>query len=117
VQLEPNHHEVRALFPALVDEALAEKQAVALRAHLDDCSACRAGWTSYARTVKRVREVEREKAPAELSSTILRRVRRRRWHGLRALERIQAEYRVPYEIAVPILLGAALVAFALLLLQ
>ena len=117
MQLEPNHREVRNLFPALVDEALAEKEVVRVRAHLDDCSECRAGWDSYSRAVKLVRGVEREQAPPELAANILRRTRARRWKGLRALERAQSDFRVPAEVVVTILVGAAVVALVLLLLQ
>jgi len=114
VQLELSHREARNLFPALLDEELAEQEASRLQAHLVDCTECRSGWEGYSRAVKTVRELPREKAPPELAGNIMRRVRRRRFQGLRAFERAQADYRVPYEVILPILLAAA-VAAALLL--
>jgi predicted anti-sigma-YlaC factor YlaD len=114
VQLDLSHGEARNLFPALLDEALADGEASRLTAHLADCAECRSGWEGYSRAVKVVREVKREKAPPELAGNILRRVRRRRFRALQALERAQADYRVPYEVIVPILLAVA-VAVAVLL--
>lgn len=112
MQVEISHREAKSLFPALIDEELADKEASRLKAHLDGCSECRAGWDRYARAVTLVRKVEKEKAPPALASNILRRVRRRRFSGLRVLDRAQADYRVPYEVFLPVLVGAIAAALA-----
>ncbi len=117
MQLQLSHREARNLFPALLDEELAEQEASRLQAHLVDCAECRTGWEGYSRAVKVVRQVEREKAPPELAGNILRRVRRRRFQGLRAFDRAQADYRVPYEVIVPILLAVAVAVVVLIGMQ
>jgi len=113
VQLDLSHREATNLFPALIDQELADREAARLKAHLDGCVECREDWDRYSRAVTLVRKVEREPAPPALTSTILRRVRRRRFRGLRALEFFDSNYRFPYEVLLPILL-AALVAALLL---
>lgn len=109
MQLELSHREASRMFPALIDEDLGETDALKLRSHLDGCESCRTGWQRYERTVKQVRDVPRERAPANLATAILLRSRRRR-SGLRALARVQVEYRVPFEVIIPILLGALVAA-------
>ena len=85
MQVELSHKEAKSLFGALVDEELPKKDELRLRSHLDSCVDCRSGWQRYERAVKVVRGVQREKAPPALASTILRRVRRNRFHDMRAL--------------------------------
>ncbi|TSC22760.1 anti-sigma factor [Corallococcus sp. Z5C101001] len=109
-----DHLQTKALFLALVDEALPAPQEQAVRSHLDGCEECRQGWDQYARTVERVRTVEREKAPPALASLIAGRVRRQRRFGLRGLHLAHAHHRFPVEVLIPLLLAAAVAAFLLM---
>ena len=113
VDVEPrlSHREARALFLALADDELPAPKAQAVRTHLDGCDDCRKGWEGYARTVQRLKDVEREKAPPALATQVMNRVRHQRRFGLRALHTAHAHYRVPVEILIPLLLGAAVAAF------
>jgi predicted anti-sigma-YlaC factor YlaD len=114
VEPQLNHREARDLFLALADEELPEPQAKAVRSHLDGCEECRAGWDRYARTVQRVRKVEREKAPPVMASLVLNRVKRERRFGLRKLHWAHTHYRFPVEVLIPLLLAAAVAAFLVL---
>jgi predicted anti-sigma-YlaC factor YlaD len=111
VEAQLNHREAKDLFFALADEELPEPQAQAVRTHLDGCDECRAGWDRYARTVQRVRKVEREKAPPVMASLVLNRVKRERRFGLRKLHLAYTYHRFPVEILIPLLLAAAVAAF------
>ncbi len=112
VEPQLNHREAKALFFALADEELPEPQAQAVRSHLDGCDECRAGWDRYAKTVQRVRQVEREKAPPVMASLVMNRVKReRRFGGLRKLHLAHTYHRFPVEILIPLLLAAAVAAF------
>ncbi|HYX90792.1 MAG TPA: zf-HC2 domain-containing protein [Myxococcaceae bacterium] len=110
-----SHEEARRLFGARVDEELPSREEEKLRAHLDACGDCRAGWERYERAVTVVRRVEREKAPPSLATSILRRIRRQRIEGLRGLHRAHLNHRVPMEAALPVLLGIALAVVLMLL--
>jgi len=112
VSAELSHGEARSLFPALVDRELGEPDEVRLRAHLEICDDCRTGWTRYERAVEKVRSLERVRAPKTFASQVLLRSRRRR--GLRAIARAEADYRLPTEIIIPVLI-AALVALVIFL--
>ncbi|RKH18640.1 zf-HC2 domain-containing protein [Corallococcus sp. CA047B] len=109
-----DHREARALFLAFADEELPAPQAQAVQSHLDDCVECRQGWDRYARTVQRVRTMEREKAPPALASLVAGRVRRQRRFGLRGLHLAHANHRFPVEVLIPLLLAAAVGAFLLM---
>ncbi len=109
------HREAQRLFFALADDELASEEKTQLTEHLEECGDCRAGWDRYARTMDRVRSVEREKAPAALASMIVRRARRRRPFGLRALHNAHANYRFPVEAVIPLLLGVAMAAMLVLM--
>lgn len=109
-----DHQEVRGLFGALLDEELTDGKAASVREHLDGCTDCRIGWDRYARAIELVRKVAREKAPPSLASTILWRVRREGLFGARGLVRAHAHYRVPIEVMLPVVLGAAIAALILL---
>jgi anti-sigma factor RsiW len=111
VEPQLNHREAKDLFFALADEELPEPQAQAVRSHLDGCDECRAGWQRYAKTVQRMREVEREKAPPVMASLVMNRVKRERRFGLRKLHLAYTYHRFPVEILIPILLAAAVAAF------
>ncbi|RKH01437.1 anti-sigma factor family protein [Corallococcus carmarthensis] len=114
--LEPrlDHREARALFLALADEELPAPQEQAVRSHLDGCEECRQGWDRYARTVERVRSVDRERAPPALATLVAGRIRRQRRFGLRGLHLAHANHRFPVEILIPLLLAAAVGAFLLM---
>ncbi|WP_144370144.1 anti-sigma factor family protein [Myxococcus stipitatus] len=109
-----NHREARALFLALADDELPAPQAQAVRSHLDGCDECRHGWEGYSRTVRRLQNVEREKAPPALASVVMTRVRRQRRFGLRGLHMAHMQHRFPVEILIPILLAVAVAAFLVL---
>lgn len=106
-----NHREARALFLALADDELPAPKAQAVRTHLDGCDDCRKGWEGYTYTLQRLKGVEREKAPPALASRVMNRVRRQRRFGLRGLHTTHMHYRVPVEILIPLLIGAAVAAF------
>jgi hypothetical protein len=108
-----SHSEAKALFLAAVDEDLAEKEALQLRTHLDECGQCKNNWERYSRGVSRVKGVDREQAPPGLASMIVRRIRRRRF-GSRNLALAHAHYRVPVEVIIPLLLGVLVAAFLVL---
>ncbi len=112
---ELSHREAQRLFFAFADDELASEEKTRLTLHLEDCDRCREGWDRYARTVERVRGVDREKAPAALASLIARRARRRRPFGLRAMQLAHAQYRVPVEAVIPLLLGVAVAALLVLM--
>lgn len=105
------HHQAQALFLDLVDEALPAEQEQAVRLHLQGCGECQAGWERYARTVQRVRQVERERAPPGLATQVMGRVRRQRRLGLKGLHLAHAHHRLPVEVLIPLLLAAAVLAF------
>jgi predicted anti-sigma-YlaC factor YlaD len=115
VQLSLSHEEARNLFGARVEEELPSRKEEQLRAHLDACRDCRAGWERYARAVTVVRRVGREKAPPSLAASILRRVRRRRIEGLRGVHRAHLDHRVPVEAVIPVLLGIGVAVVLMLL--
>ncbi|HSP79086.1 MAG TPA: zf-HC2 domain-containing protein [Myxococcaceae bacterium] len=106
-----NHRETRSLFLALADEELPAEKARAVRQHLDGCGECQQGWQQYARTVHRLRGVEREKAPPALASLVMTRVKRQRRFGLKGLHRMHLHHRFPVEVLIPLLLAAAVAAF------
>lgn len=106
-----NHREARALFLELADDELPAPKAQAVRTHLDGCDDCRKGWEGYTYTLQRLKGVEREKAPPALASLVMNRVRRQRRFGLRGLHTTHMHYRVPVEILIPLLIGAAVAAF------
>ena len=114
MELQLTHRDATRLFPALIDQELAEVEQVRLREHLDGCDACRQGWERYSRAVGKVRSLERERAPAALATVIARRVRRRRTFAGRGLALAHANYRVPFEVIIPILLGVLVAALLLL---
>jgi predicted anti-sigma-YlaC factor YlaD len=111
VSLQLSHREARSLFPALIDAELDTSQELGLRSHLDGCDECRGGWSRYERAVEMVRGIERKKAPPALATQILRRVQRKKPRGLRAIANVHSQYRVPYEIIIPILLAALAAAW------
>jgi predicted anti-sigma-YlaC factor YlaD len=115
VNAQLSHREAQRLFFAFADDELPSEDETRLTLHLEECGSCRAGWDRYARTVDRVRGVEREKAPAALATLIVRRARRRRTFGLRAIQLAHAQYRFPVEAAIPLLLGAAVAALLVLM--
>ena len=108
------HHEARARFLDLADAALSPPEAEAVHSHLRACRDCAAGWQAYAATVQAVRTLPREAAPPSLASDVLARVQRRR-QGQRGLALAHARLRVPAEMALPLLLAAAVAALLLLL--
>jgi len=111
--MEPSttHQQYRSMFPALVDEELDGDLVTNLRAHLEICAECRNGWKRYERAVTLVRNVPREKAPAALSTVILRRIRRRKSAERRKEHVLALAYRTPYSVAIPIILALAIAAF------
>jgi hypothetical protein len=109
VQAELTHREAQNLFGAFVDQELEAPQERSLKAHLDDCRECRTGWERYARVVNGARTLDKETAPAGLAAVILRRVRRRRI-GARSLAMAHANYRIPAEMIIPVVIAAAVAA-------
>ncbi len=114
MQAQLSHQEAKGLFLAALDEELAARDQARLHAHLDQCGDCRTGYQRYAQVVSRVQSIERERAPQQLSTVIMRRVRRRRLFGARGLALAHAQYRVPVEAIIPVLLGVLMAAFLVL---
>ena len=114
MQTQLSHGEAKSLFLAALDDELPDREEERLQQHLDSCDDCRVGWDRYARTVARVRKVEKERAPEHLASMIVRRTRRRRF-GHRAIHAAHIQYRVPVEAVIPVLLGALVAAFLVLI--
>jgi anti-sigma factor RsiW len=111
MSVQLSHRETRALFIALADEELPAEQARQVQSHLEGCGECQRGWQAYAGSLRRVRGVERERAPANLTSSVMTRVKRERRFGLRRLHLAHANYRLPVEILIPVLLAAAVAAY------
>ena len=115
MEAQLSHREAKGLFLAALDEELAEREQKRLRAHLDECQDCRSGWDRYAKVVKRVKKLEREKAPLSLASMIMRRVRRRRIFNHRGMFLAYSNYRVPVEAIIPVLIGVLVAAFLVMM--
>jgi predicted anti-sigma-YlaC factor YlaD len=115
VEAQLSHREAKGLFLAALDEDLADREERKLRAHLDSCQDCRSGWDRYAKVIKRVKKVEREKAPKTLASLIIRRVRRRRIFNHRGVLAAYQNYRVPVEAIIPVLIGVLVAAFLVMM--
>ncbi|MDQ3265483.1 MAG: zf-HC2 domain-containing protein [Myxococcota bacterium] len=109
-----SHTAAREYFPALIDQELDPAAEAKVRGHLVECPPCRQGFLKYERAVEKVRGLQREKAPDALATMILHRTRKRR-HGLRAIVRAHENYRMPYEIILPILLAAVIAALMVML--
>ncbi|MBL8952589.1 MAG: hypothetical protein JNK82_17550 [Myxococcaceae bacterium] len=108
-------HEVEELFAGAVDGSLSGSDGARLEAALAADAGLKARFERYQKTIALLKGAPREKAPAALASTIMRRVRRRRGHERRSMGMQQAMYRVPVEVIIPLLLGvmvAALLFFA-----
>ncbi len=116
MSLELSHREARNLFFAFADDEIAQTEEARLRDHLSDCGDCRVRWDRYAKTVRVVKELSRERAPPALASMIVRRARRnRRMFGTRGLTLAHAHYRVPVETIIPVLIGAMVALFLVML--
>lgn len=109
-----SHRETKALFVALADEELPAEKAREVRSHLDGCGECQQGWQRYSSTVLRLRQVEKQKAPPALASLVMTRVKRQRRFGLKRLHLVHAQYRLPVEILIPLLIAAAVGAYLMM---
>ncbi|QRO01129.1 zf-HC2 domain-containing protein [Archangium violaceum] len=109
-----SHRETKALFIALADEELPAEKEQAVRSHLEECGECQKGWQSYSSTVLRLRKVEKEKAPPALTSMVMTRLKRQRRFGLKRLHLAHAQYRLPVEVLIPLLIAAAVGAFLIM---
>ena len=78
MRTELSKAEVERLFVAAADDALGEHDAVRLRAGLDDDDVLKGRFSKYQNAIALLKKAPKEKAPAALSSVIMRRVRRRR---------------------------------------
>lgn len=103
--------EVERLFVGAVDEALLEGDAAKLTQALARDGALKGDYERYARAVAALKSSPPTRAPDALASMVLRRVRRRR--GLARRLPWSAEYRVPAEVLVPILLAVMVALFLL----
>ncbi len=111
MRTELSKTEVERLFVAAADDALGERDAVRLSAGLADDSELKGRFNKYQQAIALLKKAPKEKAPAALSSVIMRRVRRRRLWGRNSLHTVHMQYRVPVEIIVPILIGVLVAAF------
>ncbi|WP_257461168.1 anti-sigma factor family protein [Archangium lipolyticum] len=109
-----SHRETKALFIALADEELSAEKEQAVRSHLEGCGECQKGWQSYSSTVLRLRKVEKEQAPPALASMVMTRLKRQRRFGLKRLHLTHAQYRLPVEVLIPLLIAAAVGAFLIM---
>lgn len=108
---QPSHDEIRDLFMAAMDEELTPLDSERLTAHLEGCRDCRQGFERYAGTVRRLRNVPRERAPRGLLGTVQWRLRRQQG-GVRARHWRELQRRAPVEVvgAVVLLVAAAVAA-------
>ncbi len=113
MQRELTKAEVERLFLGAVDDALDSSDAEAFRQVLAGDSELKVRFEKYTGAVKALKELPREKAPASLASTILRRTKRRR-SMFRSMAEHEASYRVPVEVIIPLLLAAVVAAFLLM---
>ncbi len=111
MRTELSKAEVERLFVQAADDALAEGDAIRLRAGLDDDDELKLRFDKYRKTIALLKKAPKEKAPPVLASVIMRRVRRRRLWGRNSTHTLHMQYRVPVEIIVPILLGVMVAAF------
>ena len=111
MRTELSKAEVERLFVGAADDALGERDAVRLRAGLDGDEELKGRFDKYQNAIALLKKAPKEKAPAALSSVIMRRVRRRRVWGRNSLHTFHMNYRVPVEVIVPILIGVLVAAF------
>ncbi len=108
------HQDAQALFAPMVDHELAPDQEAELKSHLEHCPECQHGFEKYSRAVSLVRSVGRERAPAEFTQQVLKRIRkRRRWHGMQVFESMG----MPSQAGIAVLIAAAIAAVVVLLLK
>lgn len=108
------HQEVIELFSPYVDAALPAAEEARLEAHLAACEPCRLEYGAFAEAVSLVRELPRHKLPAAFSRRVLARTRAERRRRLREVR--AAMLPVPAEIALPVVLLAAVAAVVVLVL-
>ena len=111
VRTELSKSELDRLFAGAVDEALADRDEVLFKAQLDASVELRGKFESYQRAVSLLKKAPKEKAPAAMSSLIMRRVKRRRNFDRRATLMAQAQSLVPAQVLIPILIGVMVAAF------
>jgi len=111
VRTQLSKAEVERLFLAAADDALADRDAVRLRAGLDEDAELKGHFDKYQSAIALLKKAPKERAPASLSTVIMRRVRRRRLWGRNSLHTMHMQYRVPVEVIVPILIGVLVAAF------
>jgi anti-sigma factor RsiW len=109
VRRELSKAEVERLFVGAVDDALPDRDAVQLNAGLDADPSLKTDYQRYARAVALLRRQPKEPAPPGLAGLVLRRVRRRRGAARRLAQ--QADYRLPAEIIVPLMLAVLVALF------
>ncbi len=97
--------EVEKLFVGAIDGVIPGAE----RAQLENDAELKGDFEKYERAVKLLRESPREEAPEMLSSMVMRRVRRRR--GTAKQVTTYADYRLPVEVIIPLLLAALVVVF------
>ena len=104
--------EIRDLFSARADEALAAAERAALDAHLRTCADCAREWQRFAATISLLRAVEPARAPAGFVDRV-RAVRPQPWY--RRLARtilVPWPVKLPLEVAAVVLVaGLAVVIF------
>jgi len=103
--------ELERLFLGAVDKSLGDRDEVVLKASLDAAPELKSRFSKYEKVVSLLKRAPKEKAPEALASMILRRSRRRRVFDRRGLQTAYAQYRVPAEVLIPILLGVLVAAF------
>jgi anti-sigma factor RsiW len=112
VRRELSKTEVERLFLGAVDGALAAADAATLEEELRSDPELKARFDRYRKAVGLLRGAPKEKAPEALASLILRRTRRRRFQ-VRARD-LQAAYRVPAEVVIPLVIAVLVALFMLL---
>lgn len=113
MQRELTKAEVERLFLGAVDDALDSSDAEAFRQVLARDPELTVRFEKYAGAVQALKGLPREKAPPALASMILRRTRRRRSFFRRNAAH-EADYRLPVEVIVPLLVAAVVALFLLL---
>jgi len=110
VRSELSQAELERLFVGAADEQLADRDEAELNAALERSPELQAQFDKYKNAISLLKDAPKEKAPPALASMILRRARRRRF-GARNTATLHAQYRVPVEVLIPILVGVLVAAF------
>ena len=105
---ELGHSEVQGLYSAYVEHELPVGELEKLVAHLESCDGCTVALERFEASFDAVRQLPRERAPANLSRQVLRRVRHRNRRRAAVLPYLTGQFHLPAEAIIPIVVAAAI---------